>query len=375
MRRRLPKLVHLNDADRHALQRVLRDGRTEQRVARRSRILLAMEGPETLVENLAEQVAMTPTGVWYVCRRYETCGLEAIYDAARSGRPREISALERVAIEQLACCEPAGLGLKMTHWSTRSLARIAAERGIHPKIAHSTVSLILRDADLQPHRSRYWKTPTLNAEFLERASRILWCYEHVDRLAERDEVIIALDEKPNIQALERAAPKQLMRPGQIERQEFEYIRHDTVNFLVALIVHSGQMRGWCLERNDSEHLCLTLSDLFQQYRKARRLHLIWDGGPSHISAKTQAFLHPYRSWVRVLLTPAHASWLNQAELLLKSFEARYLKRGSWSSRQVLIDHLCGSWPEHNRLFAHPITWSWTRRDLRKWVEWKSSGLS
>ena len=375
MRRHPPRLVHLADADRHELQRILRDGRTEQRVARRSRILLAMEGPETIVEDLAEQVAMTPTGVWYVCRRYETCGLDTIYDAPRSGRPREISALERVAIEQLACCEPAGLGLKMTHWSTRSLARIAAERGIRPKISHSTVSLILRDADLQPHRSRYWKTPTLNAEFLERASRILWCYEHVDRLAERDEVIIALDEKPNIQALERAAPKQLMRPGQIERQEFEYVRHDTVNFLVALIVHSGEMRGWCLERNDSEHLCPTLADLFQQYRKARRLHLIWDGGPSHISAKTQAFLHPYRSWVRVLLTPAHASWLNQAELLLKSFEARYLKRGSWNSRQELIDHLCGSWPEHNHLFAHPITWSWTRRDLRKWVEWKTSGLS
>jgi len=374
MRRHPPNLIHLTDADRIELQRILRDGRTEQRVARRSRILLGMADPETIVEHLAEQVAMTPTGVWYVRRRYETCGLDAIYDAPRSGRPREISALERVAIEQLACCEPAGLGLKMTHWSTRSLARIAAERGIHPKIAHSTVSLILRDADLQPHRSRYWKTPTLNAEFLERASRILWCYEHVDRLVERDEVIIALDEKPNIQALERAAPKQLMRPGQIERQEFEYIRHDTANFLVALIVHSGVMRGWCLERNDSEHLCQALSDLFQHYRKVRRLHLIWDGGPSHISGETQTFLRSYQSWVRVLLTPAHASWLNQAELLLKSFEARYLKRSSWSSRQALIGHLGDSWPEYNRLFAHPITWSWTRRDLRKWMEWKTSGL-
>jgi len=375
MRRRPPNLVHLIDADRRELQRILRDGRTEQRVARRSRILLAMEHPETIVEHLAEQVAMTPTGIWYVCRRYETCGLDAIYDAPRSGRPREISALERVAIEQLACCEPAGLGLKMTHWSSRSLARIAAERGIRPKIAHSTVSLILRNADLQPHRSRYWKTPTLNAEFLERASRILWCYEHVDRLVERDEVIIALDEKPNIQALERAAPKQLMRPGQIERQEFEYIRHDTVNFLVALIVHSGEMRGWCLERNDSEHLCQVLPELFKQFHNARRFHLIWDGGPSHISATTQAFLRAYKPWLRVLFTPAHASWLNQAELLLESFEARYLKRGSWRSRQELIDHLCDSWPEYNCLFAHPITWSWMRRDLREWVEWKTSGLS
>lgn len=369
-----PSQLHLSDVDRDELQDILRDGRTEQRIARRSRILLAMEDPETIVADLAKQVAMTRVGIWYVCRRYETLGLEAIHDVPRSGRPREISALERVAIEQLACCDPVGLGLQMTHWSMRSLAQIASERGIRPKIAHSTVSLILRGADLQPHRHRYWKTPTLNTEFLERASRILWCYEHIDRLIERDELIIALDEKPNIQALERAAPKQLMRPGQIERQEFEYVRHDTVNFLVALIVHSGQMHGWCLERNDSEHLCRILPSLFDSYRKVRRIHLIWDGGPSHTSAATQSFLRPYQSRVRVLCTPARASWLNQAELLLKSFESHYLKRGSWSSRQELIEHLCSSCPEYNRLFAQPVNWSWTRRDLRNWMEWRQSGL-
>lgn len=374
MRRRPPNLINLANADRIKLQQVLCDGRTEQRVARRSHILLAMEDPQTIVEELAQQIDLTPTGIWYVCRRYETHGIDAIYDAPRSGRPREISALERVAIEQLACCDPAGLGLHMTHWSTRSLARIAAERHIRPKIAHSTVSLILRNADLQPHRSRYWKTPTLNAEFQERASRILWCYEHVDRLAERDEVIVALDEKPNIQAIERT-PKQMMRPGQIERQEFEYVRHDTANFLVALMVQTGQMHGWCLGCNDSRNLCQVIPELFRKHRRARRLHLIWDGGPSHISKQTQTFLRGYQPWVRVLVTPAHASWLNQAELLLKSFEVHYLKRGSWNSRQALIDHLQDSWPEYNRLFAHPFTWSWTRRDLRNWMAQQVSGLS
>jgi len=160
--------------DRCALERLLDDGRTEQRTARRCQALLAMRNPKTVVEDLAQQVRMTRSGIWRVCRRYDDLGLEAVYDAPRSGRPREISALQRVAIEQLACCDPAGLGLNLTHWSTRALAQIADQRGIRPRIAHSTVSLILRDADLQPHRSRYWITPTLNAEFLERASRILW---------------------------------------------------------------------------------------------------------------------------------------------------------------------------------------------------------
>lgn len=374
MRRRSPKTIRLSKSDRGEIERLLHDGRTEQRVARRGRVLLAMQDPQTLVSELSHQVDMTRFGIWSLCRRYEAVGLAALYDALRSGRPREISALERVAIEQLACCEPTGLGLKMTHWSTRSLATIAVQRGLVPHIAHSTVSLILRDADLQPHRCRYWITPILDAEFLQRAGRVLWLYERVNRLWERDELVLALDEKPNLQAVERARPTQPMRPGQIERQEFEYIRHGTVNFLALLNVYNGQMRSCCLDKNDSEHLCRALPKLLQPFRSFRRVHLIWDGGPSHISATTAAFLRSYGSWLRVLFTPAHASWLNQAELLLKSFEVRYLQRGDWTSRQHLIDHLCASTPEYNRLWAHPINWSWTRRDLHEWADKKTSGL-
>ena len=107
-----------------------------------------MSEPKLIVEDLAQHVRMTRTGIWSLCRRYAHAGLDAIYDAPRAGRPREISALQRVAIEPLACGEPAGLGLNLTHWSTRALAQMADARGIRPKSAPSTVSLILRDADL-----------------------------------------------------------------------------------------------------------------------------------------------------------------------------------------------------------------------------------
>lgn len=374
MRRRSPRTVHLSKADRREIEQVLRDGRTEQRVARRGQVLLAMQDSETLVTDLSESVGMTRTGIWFLCRRYEAVGFEAIYDAPRSGRPREISALQRVAIEQLACCKPAGLGLQMTHWSTRSLAEVAVKRNLVSQIAHSTISLILRDADLQPHRYRYWITPTLNAEFMQRAGRVLWLYERVNSLWAQDEIVLAVDEKPNIQALERVHPTQPMRTGHIERQEFEYIRHDTVNFLALLNVYDGQMRSCCLDKNDSEHLCRALPKLLQPFRKFRRAHLIWDGGPSHISAATAAVLRSYEPWLRVLFTPAHASWLNQAELLLKSFEVRYLQRGDWMSRQDLIDHLIASTPEYNHLWAHPINWSWTRRDLHEWATKKTARL-
>lgn len=198
MRRRPPKLVHLERSERHELQRLLEDGRTEQRVARRCRVRLAMADSETIVDDLTREVRMTRTGVWYIGRRYEQAGLEAIYDAPRTGRPREISELERVAIQQLACCELQGLKMELTHWSTRSLTTIARQRLHRPHLACSTVSLILRDAQLQPHRSQARITPTLTADFVQRATSILWLYERVQWLLARDELVLAVDEKPNL---------------------------------------------------------------------------------------------------------------------------------------------------------------------------------
>lgn len=375
MRRRKPNTIKISRAEQQELQRLLGDGRTQQRVVRRAQVLLAMTNPKTVVAELSQKVQMSRIGIWYLCRRYETSGLSAIYDRLRSGRPRQISALERVAIEQLACSEPSGVGLEMTHWSTRSLAKVAVQEGLVPHIAHSTVSLILRDADLQPHRHRYWITPTLDAAFLEQASRILWIYERIETLRAQNEIALALDEKPNIQALQRTHPTQPMRAGQIERQEFEYERHGVVNFLALLNLYNGKMRSCCLEKNDSEHLCKSLPALSHPFHSFNRVHLIWDGGPSHVSAATNAFLKSrYGNWLRVVPTPAHSSWLNQAEILLKCFDLRYLQRGNWTSRQHLIDHLYASTPEYNRLWAQPINWSWTRRDLRDWAQKKSAGL-
>ncbi|MFZ1042892.1 MAG: transposase [Anaerolineales bacterium] len=159
-----------------------------------------------------------------------------------------------------------------------------------------------------------------------------------------------MDEKPNIQALQGVRPTQSMRSGQILRSEFEYQRNGVVNFLALLNIFSGQMRSNSLDHNDSEHFCLALPRLLQLFHSFRRIHLICDGGPSHTATATQSFLQShYGSRLHLLFTPAHASWLNQAELLLKSFGVHYLERGQWESRQQLIDHLFASTPEYNRL--------------------------
>jgi hypothetical protein len=273
----------------------------------------------------------------------------------------------RKRIEDLACEDPATINWSITHWSQRDLAQAAIEQEYVDAIDHTTVGQILRDADLHPHRFRYWKTTIWDEDAVERALKILWYYEHVESLWRRGEVLLALDEKPNIQVLERAAPKQGMRPGQIECQEFEYIRHGTINLLAGLTVYNGHMWAECLERNDGEHFRPAARRLLHPYSWAKRIHLVIDNGSSHISGTTTEFFQDLAPRVHVLFTPVNASWLNQAESLLEAFEERYLLRGSWASRTMMVTHILNSCQDYNQRFAHPFAWDWTRHDFLYWL--------
>lgn len=281
--------------------------------------------------------------------------------------PDGFSPLERVRIENLACTRPADHGLSLTHWSARSPQQEVTRQEILGTIHYTTVARILAAASLQPHRWRYWKTTVWNASAIERASVVLWCYEHVDWLLERDILVICLDEKTDLQVLERDGPVRLMIPGHIEQQEFDYVRHGTVNFLAAMTLHDGLMWSDCLERNDGQHFRSSVERLLDHHSWAQGIYLVMDNGPSHIAGDTLAMLADRKPWVRVRLTPPHASWLNQAELLLRVFCARYIKRGHWASHQAMIEHLVASSREYNGLFAHPFSWSWTRSHFHDWL--------
>jgi hypothetical protein len=149
--------------------------------------------------------------------------------------------LQRVQIERAA------YGLHLARWDCRSLQQVVVERAIVDSIHDTTVARILAAASLQPHRSRYWKTATIDAQFTTRAAKILWRDERAAWLYERGEVVLCLDEKPNRQALARRVPTQPMHAGQMERREFEYPRRGTVTFLVSFNVYDGTMWGGCLE--------------------------------------------------------------------------------------------------------------------------------
>jgi hypothetical protein len=265
---------------------------------------------------------------------------------------------------QLACLDPIAKGLHITHWSSQDLARQARAEGIVSAISARTVRRLLQEVDLQPHRTRYWKTAHLDAKFKHRAEQILWCYANANRLRHKGFWVVCIDEMPNLQALERTPIRRAI-PGSIERQEFEYVRHGTVNVLVFLVVHSGQMEAYCPAHKDAAHYIEALQGFRQRHRHLRGVFLIQDSDPSHTAAATGKYFkdHP---WWRPRFTPVHASWLNQAELLNDAFSYHYLKRGSWPSRQALIDSIKAAWPEYNQLYAHPFQWTWTNQKMRRW---------
>ena len=274
---------------------------------------------------------------------------------------------QRQAIEDLACQAPAEVGWDVTHWSHRTLAQAAAEEEYVEVIHHTTVGTILGEADLQPHRFRYWKTTVWDDEAIERALKILWYYERIDCLWQRGEVILCADEKPNIQVLERARPTQLMRPGQIERQEFEYKRHGTLVLLAGLTVYNGRMWAECLDKNDGEHFRPAVCRWLHPYGWAKRIHLILDNWSRHVSDDTATFFHDLSPRIHVLFTPVDASWLNQAESLLEAFGERYLWRGSWNSRGQMAQHILSSRVDYHQRLAHPFKWEWSCRDFLYWL--------
>ncbi len=296
--------------------------------------------------------------------RYQGCPASWLRRNEPGGLPG-FPPLQRAQIVRLACLEPIAKGLHITHWTSKDLARQAVKEGIIASLSDRTVRTILNEVDLQPHRTRYWRTARVDAEFKRRAEKVLWCYANADRLAKRGYWVVCVDEKPNCQVLERQ-PIRRSIPGSIEQQEFEYTRHGTVNILAFLIVHSGRMEASCIETKNAKTYIQELKRFRRRHRHLRGIYLIHDGDPSHTAAATEDYLASCDRWWHRRLTPVHASWLDQAEILLNVFSDRYLKRTSWRSRGEFIEQVDHAWPEYNRLYAHPFEWTWTNRKMRKW---------
>jgi hypothetical protein len=367
MRGRKPQTLTIRPADLAELERIAHSDRSPGYQVRRARIVLGI-GSDPPRDHLADRLGCAGSTIWRTCQLYRASGLDGLLAdgrLGRSGRDLGITPVQRAQVVELACLEPIARGLHLTHGSSTDWASQAVADGITARLSPRTVRRILRDVDLQPHRTRYGKTPRPDERFKRRAEQVLWCYANADRLARQGIWVVCVDEIPTFQVLERNPIRRAI-PGSIEQQEFDDTRHGTVNMLLFLVVHSGLMELAFLAKNDGEHDLPEL-DLFRRHhQELAGVYLIQDGGPSHVAGGTRRYFAKSRGWWKARYTPANASWLNQAEILIHAFKHDYLKRGSWKSQQELKTHVMASWPEYNRRYAHPFEWSWTNHTMRQW---------
>jgi len=344
MSRRAPK-IELSNEERMHLENVVRSPSAAQRDVLRARVvLLAAEGQRN--EEIQGRLGVSKPVVIKWRRRFAADRLAGLADEPGRGRRRKYDANIRHRIAATACSTPpASVG---THWSVRTLAR-------HLGVGVRIVQAVLSAESIQPHRFRYWKD-SHDPEFEPKMLAVVGLYLHPPENA----VVLSVDEKTSIQALDRTQPRLPLKPHRIERLSHEYKRHGTASLLASLEVHSGQVRAESIQRNDSTTFIRFLRHLLQAY-PSQELYLIADNGSSHRSKKTLAWVAKHKR-LHLTFTPTHASWLNQIEIWFGILTRRVVRRGIFKSRQELVDRLLSFIKTYNQE-ARPFEWTYTGNPL------------
>lgn len=321
---------------------------------------------------------------------------EILSDQPRSGVPGKFTAEQLALLLALACEPPEKSGRPITHWTGRELAEEAIQRGIVESISTSQVNRYLREAHLQPHKSRYWlNTTEKDPELFEtQVQMVCACYHDAPGLYQyHDTHTISVDEMTGIQALERVAATLPMKPGRGEKRESEYERHGTVTLIGNFHVVSGEMIAPTLGPTRTEadfvaHIVQTIQiDPQAGYvfvldnlnihcsaslvEKVARLCGITEDlgkkGKSKVlqSVKTrQEFLSDLGHRIRFVYTPKHSSWLNQIEIVFGIVMRKVIRRGNFTSVQDLRTKLLAFIEYFNHVFARPFRWTYTGRPLQ-----------
>jgi transposase len=335
----LPPL-ELSEEEEQELRRLARRAKTAQALALRARIVLACaQGRSDRAVAQALGVTRMTVGKWR--RRFLAQGVEGLLDEPRPGRPRTVSDedVERVLVMTLES-QPADA----THWSTRSMAKASG-------ISQTTVHRIWRAFALQPHRTESFKLST-DPFFIEKVRDIVGLYLHPPDRA----LVLCVDEKSQIQALDRTQPLLPMRPGQVERRTHDYRRHGTTTLFAALDVKTGEVIGRLERRHRSEEFLRFLRQLDRELPAALDAHLIVDNYGTHKTAAVQRWFarHPR---FHVHFTPTYSSWLNLVERWFALLTERQLRRGVFRSTRELERAIERYLEQHN---ADPKPFIWTK---------------
>jgi transposase len=311
-------------------------------LVRRARILLlAAEGVAN--SEIAERLGVSRPTVIAWRKRYVREGLAGgLADRPRAGRPQTVRRDRRAEILATTLTPPPE-HLGVTHWSSRLLA---AELGI----SHSTVARVWAEHDVKPWQTETFKFST-DPQLEARVHDVVGLY--LDPPAHA--IVLCVDEKSQIQALERTQPVRPVAPGRVDRRTHDYVRHGTTTLFAALEVATGQVTDACHPRHRHGEFLDFLKLVARAYPR-RQLHVVLDNYATHKHAKVQAWLvrHPR---VQLHFTPTYASWLNLVEVFFAIIERQALRRGDFASVEELtaaIRRYCDGWNQRCRPF------SWTK---------------
>lgn len=334
-----PRLV-LDERTRRHLQALSTSYTAPAAHVERAKILLAFADQET-VSAIARRLGTNRPKVERTIDRALRFGVDqALDDLPRSGRPREIPEEARAWVVDLACRKPKDLGYTEELWTTAKLAMHIREHCIaagHPSLAQigrGTVSKLLAEHKLRPHKVKYY-LERRDPDFDQKMAEVLHVYREVAVLRDEREggeealvAVLSYDEKPGIQAIGNTAPDLPPVPGlhpSIGR-DHEYKRYGTLSLLCGTDLLTGELLGRVEERHRSREFILWLQDVDAHYPEEWKIRIILDNHSAHISKETQKYLASVPNRFEFIFTPKHGSWLNLIEVFFSKL-ARTLLRG------------------------------------------------
>jgi transposase len=285
----------------------------------------------------------------------------------------------------LATTPPAEVGVPTSHWSLDDLAYHIVRDTHYRDMSRSTIQRVLADAELRPHKSRCWLHSD-DPEFENRVLDICKLYLDAPRLYQHGELVICVDEKTSIQALERARPPRPAVPGRDERRDHEYIRHGTRCLLASRVVATGQVIGSVTAQRGRWDFVRHIRDVVEQFPEATRFHWVMDNLNTHWTfelcqylgrlsevwddrpflrngAQRRAFLTNSTHKHVVHYTPKHGSWMNQIEIWFGVLSRRLLRRSEFASVADLARRILEFIAYYNAHNAFPYEWTYTGKPL------------
>ena len=344
----------VNREEREKLQAWARRPKTAQRLAFRAKVVLACADGQDNVE-VAEDLHTRPATAGKWRERFRVHRLEGLADEPRPGVKRTITdAKVEAVITKTLESKPKGA----THWSTRSMAQAVG-------LSQSAISRIWRTFGLQPHRTKTFKLSS-DPFFVEKVRDIVGLYMHPPDHA----VVLCVDEKSQVQALERTQPLLPMLPHSPERRAHDYVRHGTTSLFAALDVKTGLVLGRCRQRHRHQEFLQFMEEVDQLITQTRppgmAVHLVMDNYGTHKTPKVKRWFQRHPEY-HVHFTPTSGSWLNLVERFFAQITTKRIRRGTFTSVPALRKAIEEYLEVHNE-DPKPFRWTASAETILKKIE-------